>query len=124
MTTSAESPTVCEPCRAGDHQRCTSQGWGGCRCESCYGTRTSAAPDPRDVALCDVPITKRTAEWGRELIEAERRARRQALTEAWQAVDRAVRPLGTECGQSRWNAGYTQARDEAQNAILELRDRD
>lgn len=51
------------------------------------------------------------------------KARHKALTEAWQAVDRAVRPLGTECGQSRWNAGYTQARDEACNAILELRDR-
>lgn len=58
-----------------------------------------------------------------ELDRAVVDARRKALTEAWQAVDRAVRPLGTECGQSRWNAGYTQARDEAQNAILELRDR-
>lgn len=54
---------------------------------------------------------------------SDSKVRRQAFTEAWQAVDRAVRPLGTECGQSPWNAGYTQARDEAQNAILELRDR-
>jgi hypothetical protein len=58
-----------------------------------------------------------------ELDRAVADARRATFTEAWQAVDRAVRPLGTECGQSRWNAGYTQARNEAQNAILALRDR-
>lgn len=52
--------------------------------------------------------------------------RRRALTEAWQAVDRAIRPLGYGGGatNSPWNRGYEQAKNEALNAILELRDRD
>lgn len=52
------------------------------------------------------------------------RARREALTEAWQAVDRAITPLGYGGGVSNSprNAGYEQAKNEALNAILALRD--
>jgi hypothetical protein len=48
----------------------------------------------------------------------------RALTEAWQAVDRAVRPLGYGGGVSNspWNQGYERAKNEALNAILALRD--
>lgn len=45
--------------------------------------------------------------------------RRKALTEAWQAVQREVVPLG---GRSAWNDGYTTALNQALNAILALRD--
>lgn len=50
--------------------------------------------------------------------------RDQALTEAWQAVDRAVTPLGYGGGatNSPWNKGYEKAKNEALNAILALRD--
>lgn len=50
--------------------------------------------------------------------------RRRALTEAWQAVDRAIRPLGYGGGASNspWNQGYERAKNQALNAILELRD--
>lgn len=49
----------------------------------------------------------------------EQSERHKALTEAWQAVHRAVTPLG---GYSPWNDGFTTARDKALNAILALRD--
>lgn len=50
--------------------------------------------------------------------------RQKALTEAWQAVDRAVRPLGHGGGASNspWNQGYERAKNQALNAILGLRD--
>lgn len=60
-----------------------------------------------------------------ELDRVAANARRKALTEAWQAVDRAIRPLGYGGGatNSPWNQGYEQAKNEALNVILELRDR-
>lgn len=45
--------------------------------------------------------------------------RHKALTEAWQAVQREVVPLG---GYSPWNEGFTTAVNKALNAILALRD--
>jgi len=52
--------------------------------------------------------------------EAARWAYAKALNEAWQIVDRAVRPLGYGGGatNSPWNEGYEQAKNEAQNALL------
>lgn len=46
----------------------------------------------------------------------------RGLRDAWQAVDRAIRPLGYGGGASNspWNRGYEQAKDEALNAIYAL----
>lgn len=50
---------------------------------------------------------------------------RATLTEAWQVVNRAVTPLGYggDVTNSPWNTGYEQAKNEALNALLALRDR-
>lgn len=57
--------------------------------------------------------------------ETLRAVRFRALGDAWQAVDRAIRPLGHGPGvgsNSPWNEGYERAKNEALNAILALRD--
>lgn len=47
------------------------------------------------------------------------------LAQAWQAVDRAIRPLGYGGGASNspWSQGYERAKNEALNAISALLDK-
>lgn len=88
-----------------------------------HGRRCCAQHDHCQWDGCGCPHYAQAVERDDEA-EAEKRARRKALTEAWQAVDRAIRPLGYGGGASNspWNQGYEQAKNKALNAILALRD--
>jgi hypothetical protein len=74
--------------------------------------------------VCQLPSVVVRKGANRDYGLCARHVERAALNEAWQAVDQAVRPLGHYGGASNspWNKGYEQAKNEALNAILGLRE--
>jgi len=67
------------------------------------------SPNGDTLPMCDEPITKTAAEWGRELLDAERRVRTRI----------ADRIKALENGWGFWAAAFDDARSKAERIALD-----